>query len=201
MSRLPRAVVAAAALVVVAGTFAAAAIATHSQASGYTVVGPFINQDARDVTTCGTGTVWASGKTTNAYKVLPRRPDGSYVVLEAGTGRLVTAAGQSVGACNNRQADNGGTVSGGVKVQVSFQALWVIRNGVFDPDATCETVNPSCFVFAFARSFFGASATVEAGPRIAFYETRCNGSWVGDPFTPTTIEAGDITGENVDCEG
>jgi hypothetical protein len=187
-----------AAVLVAAGVFAGIAIANGTRSPGYTSVGPFVHPSGRDATTCGS--IWASGRVTNGYKVFPQRADGSYLVLEEVSARLTTLGGQSVGACNNGGSDNGNTVGKGVRVDQTAQAVWTIRNGTFDAGATCTTVNPACFIVQFTRSFFGPSATFELGSSIALYETRCNGSWFGAPFTVGN-EAGDITGEkNAGCE-
>lgn len=188
--------------IVAAGTCAGIALAwSGGKGSGYTVVGPFVNPDQADVTTCGANSpVWARGRASNTYKVFPRRPDGTYLVHAEFRGQYRTVAGQSVGACNNGMPDNGNTVGEGIKVQVSDTAVFVIRNGTFDPNATCVSGNPACFTFRFTRSFFGPSASFEIVSEAAIYETRCNGSWSGAGPGQATQQAGDIVGERNDCD-
>ena len=173
------------------------AVAVVADDKGYTAVGPFVNDDQDDATTCGE--IWANGKVSNSYKVFPRRADGSYLVYEEISSTLKTFAGQSVGACNNGAPDNGNTVGAGIKVRTSALATWIVRNGNFDPRATCVAVNPACFIPAFTRNFFGTAATFEGLDDISLYETRCNGSWTGGPFVAGD-SAGDITGPKSNCD-
>jgi hypothetical protein len=184
-------------LVAVAGSAAIALAVVGGSGRGYAPIGPFINDDQNDVTTCGE--IWANGKVSNSYKVFPRRPDGSYFVYEEIASQLRTLEGQSVGACNNGAPDNGNTVGAGIKVRVSSLATWIVRNGSFDPEATCVSANPACFIPAFTRSFFGTAATFEGVDDISLYETRCNGSWTGGPFVAGE-SAGDITGPKSGCD-
>ena len=190
-------------VLVAAGAGAAIAVAAiGGNASGYTLVGPFTNPDQGDATTCAPSHIWASGRFSHTYKVFPRRPDGTYLVANEGDANFVTKAGQSPGACNNGTPDNGNTVGAGVKVQATFTAAWLIHDCTFDPNATCVTVNPSCFIPRFTQSFFGPSAWFESVSETGLYESNCNGSWFGAGPNLSGQQVGDITGEkNADCNG
>lgn len=178
-----------------AGVCAGIALAVSGgSGSGYTAVGPFVNPDQADVTTCPPFPIWARGRFSNTYKVFPRRPDGTYLVVGNGLARYSTLAGQSVGACNNGAPDNGNTVDAGVQVRAKFTSAWVIHNGTFDPNATCQSVNPSCLIHRFTPSYFGPSAWFESVSEIGIYESRCNGSWLGTGLNISAQMAGDITG-------
>lgn len=180
--------------ILAAGAFAGIAVAVSGgSGSGYTLL-TFSNPDQADVTTCG-GHIWARGKLSNAYKVFPRRSDGTYLVYEEADTEYETLPGQSPGACNNGTPDNGNTVGAGVKVDLKSTSAWVIRNGTFDPDATCQTVNPACFITRFTPSFFGASASFEFAGEVDIYESNCNGSWLGTGPNSSGQQAGDITGQ------
>lgn len=181
-----------------AGACAGIAFGWGGTGSGYTAI-TFTNPDATDVTTCFPTHIWARGPARNTYKVYPRRPDGTYLVLEEFRGKYTTLAGQSPGACNNRTPDNGNTVGEGIKVRLVDRTVFLIRNGTFDPDATCVTLNPSCFIQRFTPSFFGPSASFEFVSEIGNYETHCNGSWLGTGPNMSDQQAGDITGEKTAC--
>ncbi len=184
-----------------AGACAGIALAVSGgRASGYTAV-TFTNPDQADATTCQPTQVWARGPASNTYKVFPRRPDGTYLVVEEFHADYRTLAGQSPGACNNGTPDNGNTVGDGVKVELTDISTWIVHNGTFDPNATCVTVNPSCFIPRFTTSFFGPSARFEYAAEVGIYETHCNGSWTGTGPNLSQQQAGDITGEkNIDCD-
>jgi hypothetical protein len=200
--RKRRGLVAVTVALVAAGLCAAIALAmSGGTTSGYTVVGPFSNPEQTDVTTCSPPQVWASGRFSHTYKVFPRRPDGTYLVHDEGLAHYVTLAGQSPGACINGTPDNGNTVGAGVRVQATFTAAFVIRDGTFDPNATCQTVNPSCLINRFTPSFFGPSARFESVSETGLYESHCNGSAFGAGPNLSGQQAGDITGEkNADCD-
>jgi hypothetical protein len=186
----------------VAGLSAGIALAwPGGTSSGYTLVGPFVNPDQADVTTCFLASVWARGKASNTYKVFPRRPDGTYLVLEEFDAHYRTLAGQSPGACNNGMPDNGNTVGEGIQVELADRAVFVIYNGTFDPNATCQTVNPACMIQRFTPSFFGPGASFQNVSEVGIYETHCNGSWLGSGPNMSGQQTGDITGEkNTDCD-
>ena len=196
---LRRRLVATGVAILAVGACASVAVAwTGGTGSGYTEL-TFTNPDQGDVTTCPPFPVWARGSAVNTYKVFPRRPDGTYLVHEVIDVRYRTLAGQSVGACNNGMPDNGNTIGEGVKVRLTETAVWRIHNGTFDPDATCVTVNPSCFINRFTPSFFGPSAWFEFVSDVGIYESRCNGSWLGSG--PGLFQqAGDITGPKHECD-
>jgi hypothetical protein len=182
-----------AAAVVAVGVSATIALATGSRSgAGYTRVGPFSSPNAIDVTTCGN--IWARGPAAQVYKVFPRRPDGTYLVLAQFVGRLTSVAGTSIGACNNGAPNNGATIGAGVNVVTTQNMVWVIRDGTFNPAATCQAASSLCFINGFTRSFFGSSASFESVSEIGLYESRCNGSWLGSGPGLNGQQAGDITG-------
>jgi hypothetical protein len=197
-TRARLAVVGAAVLAV--GACASVAVAwSGGTGSGYTEL-TFTNPDQADVTTCPPFPVWARGRASNTYKVFPRRPDGTYLVVEEFHADYRTLAGQSPGACNNGTPDNGNTVGDGVKVELTDSSTWIVHNGTFDPNATCVTVNPSCFIPRFTTSFFGPSAWFEYAAEVGIYETHCNGSWTGTGPNVSQQQTGDITGAKTDCD-
>lgn len=131
------------------------AVGTASQSSVH--FGP-VNSASPDSGTCGND--WAN----DTYKRLfdastTPNADGTYTVTERFiSGRFVTVAGSSPGACNLGRPGDGSTIGDGVTGSFSGNFVVVVTGGTFNPDATCDAT--SCGITAdFVATVYGASAT------------------------------------------
>ena len=173
----------------------AVAVAAGHSSSGTTDFGPYTKTQA-DTTTCGT--IWTKPSVrSGTFHVYPPSADGSYVVDVENQAHWRTLAGQSVGACNNGQPDDGATVGAGIAVTFNQSVQVVVRGGTLNPSASCSG---SCGVASFVPLVFGPSATFEYLGFSLRETSECNGSWIAvvSPKTFIEYDAGDISGPN-DC--
>jgi hypothetical protein len=176
---------------------AAVAVAmTRHHSSGTTDFGPY-TQIQSDTTTCGT--VWTKPATrSQTFHVYPRSADGSYIVDVESQASWRTLAGQSVGACNNGQPDDGSTVAADIALRFTQSVQVVVRDGTLDTSANC---GGPCTVATFVPLAFGPTATFEFLGFSLRETSKCNGSWIAVDSPKTFIEydAGDISGPKREC--
>ena len=125
-----------------------------------------ISSSSTDSSTCGGD--WANDTFKRVFDV-PTTPsaDGSYSGTESFiAGRFVTIAGSSPGACESGP-NNGGMIEAGVTGTFSGSFQLVVRNGIFNSNATCD--ESTCNTTAkFVATVFGAAATFGTGPSFVF---------------------------------
>ena len=175
------------AIVCLGGGLGAFALAASGGGSGTTELGPFHGSGIAITGTCGN--VWGTAGATTRYSVYPPNRDGTITAVQTVEGVLVTAAGQSPGACNGGP-DNGNTVGAGIRVKLGATELETITGGTFNPHAHCAA---QCFTAAFVPAFFGPNATVTNNADFDQWSTPCNGGYA-DSGSGARL-AGDITGE------
>jgi hypothetical protein len=168
------------------GVLGALALAASGGGSGTTELGPFRGSGIQIGGTCGN--TWGTLSATTRYSVYPPNRDGSITAVQTVDGVLITAAGQSPGACNGGP-DNGSTVGAGIRVKVHAIELETISGGTFNPNANCAA---QCFTAAFVPAFFGPAATVVPETEFEDWMTPCNGRYITS-FNAGR-NAGDITG-------
>ena len=170
---------------------AAVAVAGGHSSSGTIDFGPYSKTQA-DTTTCGT--VWTKPAVrTITFHVYPPSADGSYVVDVEHEAHWHTLAGQSVGACNNGQPDDGSTVGAGIALTFNQSVQVVVRGGTLNTSANCTD---SCGVASFVPLAFGPGATFEYLGFSLRETSECNGSWIAvvSPKTFIEYDAGDLSG-------
>jgi hypothetical protein len=125
-----------------------------------------ITSGSTDSSTCGGD--WANDTFKRVFDV-PTTPnvDGSYSGTESFIdGRFMTIAGASPGACESG-SNNGGMIQAGVTGSFHGSFQLVVRNGTFNPSASCDesTCNSTT---KFVATVFGAAATFATGPSFVF---------------------------------
>jgi hypothetical protein len=104
------------------------------------------------------GNVWADDTLKRTVKA-HRNKDGSYRVRIEDKGTFVTNAGgttASPGNCPENKSKHGHTVRAGVQGSVKGYITGTVRNGTFNPNATCTAV--PCTKAVFIAAFFGPTA-------------------------------------------
>jgi hypothetical protein len=97
-----------------------------------------ISSGSTDSGTCRP--VWANDTYKRVFDgATSPNADGTYNVTETFiSGRFVTMAGSSPGACESGPND-GGTIAAGVTGSFNGNFMIVVSNGTFNPNATCDS--------------------------------------------------------------
>jgi hypothetical protein len=96
-----------------------------------------INSGSTDSGTCGPD--WANDTYKRVFDAATMpNSDGTYNVTESFiSGRFVTMAGSSPGACES--GPNGGSIAAGVEGTFHGNFMIVVSKGTFNPNATCDS--------------------------------------------------------------
>jgi hypothetical protein len=149
------------ALTMIAGTGVASAAAAPSTV-------PF-TATSSDGGTCGNE--WAVDLYNRTFTLPNHDPAGNFSVVEKFTqGHFSTTAGQSPGACNNGQADNGFTIAEGISgsfsgnehIFVAGSTGYVAGDGSCNGHPSSDPANPCTNASYFAFHYPGSTVTITA---------------------------------------
>jgi hypothetical protein len=150
--------------------------------------------------TCGNE--WAVDLYNRVFTLPKADPAGNFAVIEKFTqGHFSTTAGQSPGACNNGQADNGSTIKEGVSgsfygsehIFVQGSTAYVAGNGSCNGFLSSDPLNPCTNTSYFAYHYPGSTLTITAYT-FTYNSTKAAAvkKWVEVGDSSSEVDTGDI---------